>query len=612
MGENMRFSILMALTIACGGEKIIEPVIEDTAEDTIEVTDTDGDGIADSDDACPNDPDQWTDYDGDTVCDEIDDACPEDPNQWTDLDGDGHCDEREDDCPEDPTQYIDSDGDGICDNDDPCPNDPSNIDSDGDGICDGDDACPDNPDGGIDTDGDGICDESDDCPEDSNGYVDSNADGSCDEDDDNDGDGITNGEESIYGSDCAISNPTDPDTDDDLINDNEDPYPRDPWPEFILYQNDAGTIDLMLSNRDGTFQSPIEVGEAHGGTTNTNYRYIRFVIADFNDDGMMDFLAVGDSDPSDPSNDYDIWWFWREKADVLNQRLLGTWDKIPFYTLGDLNHDEKMDILGAEINKPNYISSVVLRFYSNQDKVHSANCFATTDTTNPDGCAFIATESVDLTNWTNGEWLYRQSRDAVDVDGDGNRDIAILRIGSGGNDSNVPVSILHGNGDGTFVPPTPNPLFSHNVNGCGNSPANSILFGDFNNDEIGDIITGLDDDGDAGSAWFYPGALQNGSYSVNLSSCAEAFDLNPNAESGGEHPGVSNSARNFDFDFDGNQDVIVGYRYQSPWSGPSKTVLLKGLGNGLFEPPIDIRDYPNSNYGSNFATPQRMCARFPF
>ena len=38
-------------------------------------------------------------------CDEVDDACPDDPLQWTDLDGDGSCDEVDDACPDNPNDF---------------------------------------------------------------------------------------------------------------------------------------------------------------------------------------------------------------------------------------------------------------------------------------------------------------------------------------------------------------------------------------------------------------------------------------------------------------------------------------------------------------------------
>ena len=51
---------------------------------TMPQDDTDSDGYCDDDDACVDDPLQWTDADGDGYC-EVDDACPNDPLQWTDT-----------------------------------------------------------------------------------------------------------------------------------------------------------------------------------------------------------------------------------------------------------------------------------------------------------------------------------------------------------------------------------------------------------------------------------------------------------------------------------------------------------------------------------------------
>jgi hypothetical protein len=567
---------------------------------------TDETGI-ESTDTAQNQP---VDSDGDGI-EDTDDACPDDPLQWTDSDEDGYCDEQDDACPEDPLQWIDTDQDGLCDNDDPCPNSQNNSDSDGDGICDEDDDCPFDANDSIDSDGDSSCDEQDDCPTDPNGWVDSDGDGDCDEDDDNDGDGVSNAEEQNYGQDCAISNPNNQDSDGDGILDNDDPYPRDPWPEFILFRNDQGTIDLMLSNRDGTFQSTVEIGDPYGNTGNTNYRYVAFVISDFNSDGKMDFLAVGDEDTNDSSNDIDIWWFWREKADELNQRLLGTHYRNPLSSVSDVNNDELVDIIGTEITKPNYISDVLLRSYLNLNLVESAHCFATEDPNNPDNCAFLVKDAINLNNWAANQWVFKNSKSSIDINSDGNKDLAILRISSGGNTANVPITVILGNGDGTFSQPPPTPLLTHNSQSCGNSPANAILFGDFNNDSLGDIITGLDDDGDAGSAWFYPGLSTSPGYTLDTNSCIESFDINPNAESGSENYGVTSSAYNFDVDFDGIEDVVVGYRSPEPWTGPSETIILFGQGDGTFTNSTLVRQFPNSNYGMSFAVPSRICTRFP-
>ena len=97
------------------------------------ILDADADGVADDEDACPDDFTQWTDADGDGYCDEVDDKCPEDPEGWKDTDLDGVCDNR--DGVKDPTQSLDADGDGYCDEvDDKCPDDNAWNDSDGWGV----------------------------------------------------------------------------------------------------------------------------------------------------------------------------------------------------------------------------------------------------------------------------------------------------------------------------------------------------------------------------------------------------------------------------------------------------------------------------------------------
>ena len=116
--------------------------------------DTDGDGVADAVDNCPDDANaDQTDTDGDG----IGDAC--DPTPTGDADEDG-IDDAEDNCPNvaNPDQ-LDTDGDGIGDACDPTPNG----DTDGDGVDELADNCPSlpNPDQ-ADMDGDGIGDVCDD------------------------------------------------------------------------------------------------------------------------------------------------------------------------------------------------------------------------------------------------------------------------------------------------------------------------------------------------------------------------------------------------------------------------------------------------------------------
>jgi len=126
--------------------------------------DTDGDGIYDKDDACPEVAglkqfNGCPDTDGDGIVDGSD-ACPEVAG-LAEFQG----------CP-------DTDGDGIADKDDACPEvaGPKSLqgcpDKDGDGVADKDDKCPDvagpKENGGCpwpDTDGDGVLDKDDRCPD---------------------------------------------------------------------------------------------------------------------------------------------------------------------------------------------------------------------------------------------------------------------------------------------------------------------------------------------------------------------------------------------------------------------------------------------------------------
>lgn len=136
-------------------------------------TDTDGDGVTDEQDRCPDVPANTKD------------GCP------PDSDGDGVTDDR-DRCPEVPANTkdgcpMDTDGDGVTDDRDRCPSLPARTedgcpaDGDGDGVTDDRDRCPavaaSTPDGcpPPDTDGDGLVDSEDQCPnkpENKNGYQD--------------------------------------------------------------------------------------------------------------------------------------------------------------------------------------------------------------------------------------------------------------------------------------------------------------------------------------------------------------------------------------------------------------------------------------------------------
>ena len=158
------------------------------------IGDRDGDGIKDDIDQCPDDPEDFDDFEDEDGCPEldndrdgipdVDDQCPNEPEDKDDF-------EDEDGCPE--GNQLDRDGDGILDDEDECPDDPEDLDNfqdedgcpdpdnDEDGILDVDDLCPDDAedkDGFEDEDGcpdpdndkDRILDEDDECPVDPEVY----------------------------------------------------------------------------------------------------------------------------------------------------------------------------------------------------------------------------------------------------------------------------------------------------------------------------------------------------------------------------------------------------------------------------------------------------------
>jgi len=152
------------------------------------IGDRDGDGIKDDIDKCPDDPEDFDDFEDSDGCPDPDndrdgildkdDKCPNEPETKNGF-------EDEDGCPD--SLDLDRDGDGIPDRLDKCPDDPEDKDgfededgcpdpdNDKDGILDVDDLCPNDPedkDGFEDEDGcpdpdndkDRILDKDDKCP----------------------------------------------------------------------------------------------------------------------------------------------------------------------------------------------------------------------------------------------------------------------------------------------------------------------------------------------------------------------------------------------------------------------------------------------------------------
>ncbi|HZH71517.1 MAG TPA: OmpA family protein [Mariniphaga sp.] len=163
------------------GERHIDEVLTPVTDNLVKLSgiiefafgagkDSDGDGVPDRKDKCPNTPPGVAvdedgcpiDSDGDGVPDYMDD-CPNEPGDpklkgCPDRDGDGIPD-KDDDCPDTPglakfNGCPDTDEDGVPDHLDKCPDTPRGcpvdefgcpLDSDGDGVIDCEDKCPNEP-----------------------------------------------------------------------------------------------------------------------------------------------------------------------------------------------------------------------------------------------------------------------------------------------------------------------------------------------------------------------------------------------------------------------------------------------------------------------------------
>ena len=219
------------------------PLDETTAPDDIRVTkpddqdvivvikDSDGDSVADADDAFPQDATESKDSDGDKVGDNSDrfpqdaseskdsdgdkvgdnsDAFPLDAKEWKDSDGDKVGD-NSDAFPLDVKEWKDSDGDKVGDNSDAFPQDATETkDSDGDKVGDNSDAFPLNASESKDSDGDKVGDNSDAFPQDAS------------ESKDSDGDKVGDN-----GDAFPLNASESKDSDGDKVGDNSDAFPQD-------------------------------------------------------------------------------------------------------------------------------------------------------------------------------------------------------------------------------------------------------------------------------------------------------------------------------------------------------------------------------------------------
>jgi outer membrane protein OmpA-like peptidoglycan-associated protein len=244
--------------------------------------DQDGDGILDRDDACPEKPEDFDEFEDEDGCPDPDndqdgvldplDKCPlepEDKDLFEDEDGCPDPDNDQDTvldvndkCPNTPgpvdnegCPVDDRDGDGIPDKTDKCPDDPEDIDGDRD-----EDGCPD-----VDTDGDGLEDDVDKCPNDPEDKDEWEDEDGC-PDPDNDKDGILDTADACPNEPGPLEARGCPDRDKDNIADKDDKCPDEAGRPSPPNPPDRHGCPILDSDGDGIpdheDKCPNEVGVA--------------------------------------------------------------------------------------------------------------------------------------------------------------------------------------------------------------------------------------------------------------------------------------------------------------------------------------------------------------
>ena len=283
--------------------------------------------------------------------------------------------------------------------------------------------------------------------------------------------------------------------------------------DLVVAVGSAG-VSVLLGNGDGTFQPPLTFGAGSGASASDS----SVAVGDFNADGRLD-LAVANSD----SNNVSVL---LGNGDGTFQAPLtfGAGSGASSVALGDLNADGKLDLVVA--NRGFSTVSVLLG--------------------NGDG-TFQAPLTISVSR--------AQAVAVGDFNRDGVPDLAVANRNSGdiGRDT---VSVLLGNGDGTFQAPA---FFA--VGGG----AASVVVDDFNGDGVPDL------------ALASPGyTTHHESYSlvsVLLGNGDGTFQAARTFYAGG----IPSSVAAGDFNGDGKVDLAVAT------SGSNALSVLLGNGDGTFQ-----------------------------
>jgi VCBS repeat-containing protein len=262
-------------------------------------------------------------------------------------------------------------------------------------------------------------------------------------------------------------------------------------PDLVVADDDTpvGAVSVLLGNGNGTFQPQTSYPTGPGPTS--------IAIGDFNRDGRPDIVATNGS-------------FESNSVSVLLGNGDGTFRPQTMYAAGvtpnsvavaDLNGDGKLDIVTANFGGFNTSNNVSVLLGNGDGSFQPQTKYAVTGTPisiaigdlNADGRPDLAVASDDTNTVSvllgNGDGTFQPETTHVasvgpsgiaiaDFDGDGKLDLVTANFGS--NTVSASLSLLLGNGDGTFQAQTNYPTAT---------ASNHVAVADLNGDSRPDAVT---------------------------------------------------------------------------------------------------------------------------